>query len=107
MKIKKTPSRLPKVLPRNPAALPAKMRRAGTMTNRNEKRSQEPLKFEEWVQQDVGEESDSEEYQGWDPKIDCHFCFMTKGFNLCLRCNQNVCDDKRQYCCGCPPLEEE
>lgn len=104
MKIKKTPSRLPKVLPRNPAALPAKMRRAGTMTNRNEKRSKEPTKFEGWAEFDpkasVLEGEPPTDY-GWDPEKDCPFCFEAWLDSNCQSCHKRACDGCEKYCCNC------
>lgn len=82
MKKPKIHIKIPKVLPRNPAALPAKMRHASSMTNRNEKRSSEPEDF------DVEESLICKE---------CHEEYLdTDGEPICIKCANNFCS----YCGG-------
>lgn len=83
MKKNKIHIKIPKVLPRNPAALSAKMRYASVMTNRNEKRSKEQ------------ESCDIE-----DCLMICKECheeyFETGGEPICSACANNFCS----YCGG-------
>lgn len=102
MKKPKIHIKIPKVLPRNPAALPAKMRHASSMTNRNEKRIKEQETFDvEDVRMTCEECYEESIYDG---DVICISCCLKDDF--CLTCGESSEDDYyKDICSLCQSLK--
>lgn len=89
--------KISKSLPRNSAALPAKMRQSSSMTNRNEKRSNEPEEFDVEDFRMTCKEC-NEEYIAPGGETFCLACCCKNDF--CLVCGKYLEDDYMKDICS-------